>query len=234
MKKLILAIIAVGAISSAQAQAQKAGSWLLYGTAGFSSGKTTENTGTPGSTDVESKQNSWNLSPGLGYQFNDNWTVGLELGIGGGKSEPGGSTSVTKMSNFHVGPFVRYHWVLSNTFFLYDQLNVDYMSGKTKIETPGGVADVESTDKGFGIRMTPAVGINVTKCLALNFGIGGIGYSSVKTDFPGSGEEKNSGFNISFGQQVNIGISAYFGGRHKRATMEPGIEHRHMDSSDDE
>jgi hypothetical protein len=235
MKKLILAIIAVGAISSAQAQAQKAGSWLLYGNAGFFSQKTTDNTGIPGSTDVENKTNSWNLAPGLGYQFNDNWTVGLELRIAGGKNEPSSpSAATTKTSEFAVGPFLRYTWPISNTFFIYDQLNVSYSSKKIKMEFPSGTSTEEDALKGFSVAMMPAIGINVTRCIALNFGIGGITYNNIKTDAEGPGESKVSTFNINFGSGVTFGVSAYFGGHHKRATMEPGIEHRHMDSSDDE
>src|SRR5690606_6373343 len=79
MKKFILAMLAVGAVASAQAQ--KPGSILIYGDAGFFSHKTTNNTGLPGANDVVNKENNWNITPGVGYQINRFLTLGLNLGV---------------------------------------------------------------------------------------------------------------------------------------------------------
>lgn len=53
MKKLVLAILAVGSIATAQAQ--RAGSMLIYGNIGFEGHKSTDDAGLPGSRDVVTK-----------------------------------------------------------------------------------------------------------------------------------------------------------------------------------
>lgn len=251
MKKFFLAILAVGAVATAQAQ--KAGSILLYGNVGYNSFKTTSSDATPGTVDEIVKTNSWNISPGVGYQLNRNWTVGLNFSYGSGRTDfdPStgmylGGTMVTvdeaKTREFMVGPFVRMTTPLNRTFFLFSQLNASYWSGKDQYEVIGA-ADHENDFKGFNVNLFPAVGVNFTKCLALNFSFGGIGYAQRTWDMNNSagsanfllpGETKESEFDFTFGRQFNIGISANLGGRrHRGGHSEPGMEHRHMDTSDD-
>jgi hypothetical protein len=242
MKKFILAILAVGAVATAQAQ--KPGSILVYGNAGFTTYKNTGDDGLPGTSDLIEKSNTWNVSPGVGYQINKMLTLGVNLDISGTKSsmEMGPGTSEDRMREIGVGVFARMTMPINKTFFLFDQLNVSYLTGKETFESTG-LSDQENAYKGFGAAWFPAVGVNVTHCLAVNFSFGGLGYAQRtwdKNNDPSSGsylavgETKESAFGITFGHQFNIGISANLGGRRMRGHMEPGMDRRHMDTNDDE
>jgi hypothetical protein len=206
MKKLILALIAAGSIATANAQSQ---SILLYGDLGL---QTIRN------SDL-SKTTVWNASPGIGYQFNHNWTLGLS--ISWGQSAVKDSTGIKTTQNFYsVGPFARYtHFIgRSETFYWYSQADFDYQGGYTTSE--GNPA----TDKNTGIYVGiyPALGINVGHGLCLNFNIGGINYATNK--YAGAAYSTNT-FNFSFGNQANIGISKNFNCGHKmHGNHEPGDE----------
>lgn len=93
MKKVVLFLaIAIAALST-NAQTGK-GTWLLGGSAGFSSGKSS---GSSSTTTV-------NISPDAGYFFADNFAAGLNLGF---QSQSNGGTA----TNFNVGPFARYYFL---------------------------------------------------------------------------------------------------------------------------
>ena len=236
MKKLILALFAVGAIATAQAQ--KAGSILIYGDAGYSTDKIVDNDGLPGAVDEELKFSSWHFAPGVGYQFNHNLTVGIRFGIGQMKrtNDMGVGTDVNTMNSMSVGPFVRHTHSFNKTFFLFNQLNLSYLSHKD-INDDGvaGTPDLETVENGFGVNWFPAVGINFAENVALNFSFGGLGYHNLTADLPGPGESKDSGFDFSFGQTFNIGISANIGVRRgARGNMEPGMERRRMNDYEDD
>ncbi len=82
--------------------------------------------------------------------------------------------------------------------------------------------------------ITPSLAINVHNGLALNFGIGGIGFRTVSYDIAPT---TMSSFMFTFGQQVNIGISKNFGCKSSHhGHHEPGMEMRKMKkhSSDDD
>jgi hypothetical protein len=237
MKKLILAILAVGTVATAQAQG--AGSLLLYGTFGYQSTKVTNNAGTPGATDVVDKNRSWQVAPGIGYQFNKMMTVGINFGIGVGKTinETLGKTSEYKTQDLLVGPFIRFTTPVSRSFFVYNQLNVAYLNGKTVGDDGiAGTPDIEDRYNGFGALWFPAAGINVTDMTALNFSMGGLGYAQRNWDIDGPETRKESGFVFTWGTQFNLGVSVNIGHRHNKKghDMEPGMDHRNMDTSDDD
>jgi len=234
MKKLFLAIIAMGSIAPVKAQAPKDGSILIYGNIGFSSSKTKDDPGTAGATVAESKESSFNINPGIGYQFNRNWTAGLNIGYSTGKNEDADATVGTvKTTDLAIGPFIRHTHILSNTFFIFNQLNLNYLSGKDRLELPAPAPDFENTYKGFGANWFPAIGISVNNTVALNFQFGGLSYENVDWDIDASQQTiETSGFDFTFGQQASIGISVNLGGRKMRTTMEPGTDRR-IDTTDD-
>jgi Outer membrane protein beta-barrel domain len=194
MKKVLFtAIVAAGLITSANAQK---GSVLLYGEADVSTSKTAANV----------KSSSVIFAPGIGYQFNDNWTLGVAFGIGSVKEEIAAATGYyDKTSVISVGPFLRYTKPLNNLFSAYGQLDLDYISTK---RTPFGGA--ETKEDGFQGTITPAIALNVKNGFGIYFNIGGISYQTTKVD--GAAEEANQ-FDFTFGKTVGIGVSKNFGGR---------------------
>lgn len=241
MKKLILAALAVGSIATTT-QAQKAGSILIYGDLGFSAQNRTLDPGpsvVPNETEI--KTVNIHFMPGVGYQLNKNWTVGLNLGVGVGreKTEGPGNTRVdpiTTSTDVMIGPFVRMTTPINRTFFVFNQLNVSYLGSKV-VEDYVARLDQITYQKGIGAVWFPAVGVNFTKCMALNFSIGGLGFSSVKETYNNgnNASEVNTQFGLTFGRQFNLGISANLGGKRGFSKRDPGMEHRrHMDMDDDD
>jgi len=219
MRKLILALLAMGTIATANAQEPK--SILLYGDVNLN-------------TDRQAsllKITDWNASPGVGYQFNHNWTLGLNVSWGQHAEKDSAGIRVTD-NMYRVGPFVRYSRYIrkSETFFWFAQWDFNYAGGYTTSE--GNPAFAKHT--GIWTRLFPALGINVGRGLALNFNVGGLSYSSDK--FENATYSRNE-FNLNFGRQFNFGLSKNFNVGHKmHSHHEPGdeVHRRKADRMEDE
>lgn len=238
MKKLILAFLAVGAIATAQAQ--KAGSVLLYGNAGVSSYRDLTDRNSAIGNDNDYREVMWNVTPGIGFQFDNHWTVGIEFGVAG-YNISNDSLSVktdVRYNEFYVGPFVRHTYRLNRTFFLWNQLGINYVTGRRTYDyNTSGVEDVVDRANGVLVQYNPAIGINVTRTFALNFGFGGLSYKGLVLDGDSYTDAtgRQSTFDITFGRQFNWGISANIGGyKHYRGNAEPGMENRRMNAYEDD
>jgi hypothetical protein len=201
MKKTLI-VLALAMVSFANAQK---GSILVMGSVGFGSNKSEAGLS-------ETKTNSFNFSPKVGYQVTDNWTFGIDLSFQGDKTTnetttltpgPVVTTTETKTTNLSAGVFARYSKPVSELFSIYADLGAGIQNQKTTVPSFFGNSSV--TSDGFYVGITPAVFINVKKNFGLNVSIGGLGYDTLDT--PGG---TNSGFNFNFGQTVNIGISKNF------------------------
>jgi hypothetical protein len=89
MKKSLL-IIALTVFSFANAQK---GTILVLGNVGYSSQKSDVSLG------ISPTQKSFNFSPKVGYQYNDNWTVGVESYISNSKQ----TYTSGEYKNFNLG-----------------------------------------------------------------------------------------------------------------------------------
>ena len=180
MKKigLLLLLAAMGMIeNNVQAQSN---TLLVYGNVGFDSQKNN------GST-----INSYSVAPGVGYQWNDNWTGGVNLNLNGVRD-------AGKTSNVSVGPFIRYTQPLAGIFAIYGQFNANYLSGKTNT----------TSYNGFQGTLFPAIGVNLKNSFALNFTFGSLSFTSQKFD---GAAESATGFHVAFGSGAGFGISKNFG-----------------------
>lgn len=239
MKKLILALLAVAAVGTANAQKN---TFLVYGNAGVDWKKTDM-----GATTGTQDNTNWNITPGVGYQFNNHLTVGLQGGYMNMKSvnnaisaAPAGVKTTNVSREWEVGAFFRYTQNLTGIFVMWTQLDLGYISGKTTTDVittaASGVATAAPTASdmynGFRANLTPAIGMNVHKGWALNFSIGGLGYRTATWDKAPTTE---NGFMLTLGKQVNVGVSRNIGCTpKKRAHHEPGMEHRKMKKSSDD
>lgn len=192
MKKFLL--IATLAICSF-ANAQK-GSILVGGNIEYTSKNTDFRVG-------EAKENTFSFSPKVGYQFNDNWTVGGEFTVASSKRENG--LEENKVNGFRLGAFVRYSVPLSSTFSVFADLGAGFQNLKDKTYTTTGTSKMKAD--GMYVGVTPALFINMKKGFGLNFSIGGLGYETLSYD--NNGPDVNQ-FYFNFGQTVNIGISKNF------------------------
>lgn len=180
MKKFFFTALIAFASLTAHAQRH---SILVYGNLGINGSKS--------AADV--KTNSFSFSPGVGYQWDDHWTGGVNLKTESWKT---GSPEV-KSTAFGVGPFIRYAYPLSDIFAVYGQLNTNFLSGKTAGVKMNGA---EAT-------LFPAIGVNLKNGFALNFNFGSLGFTSAKV----KGQEKSSSFGLNFGSGAGFGISKNFG-----------------------
>ena len=241
MKQLFLALLAVGSITAANAQK---GTILVYGTAGI----TVNNNDGPGAG--ETSTTNWNFNPGVGYQFHKNMTVGVQGGYANSQmvektfvpfAIPQTFEMHSEMHEWSVGAFYRYTHYFSPMFALWGQLDLSYISGRMATDTFNLTGIGRGTDNydGFSAMITPALAINVHNGLALNFGIGGLGYRTVNWDRAQLFGVDDNTFSFTFGQQFNVGISKNFNCAKKRAPREPGMDtrghkHDHDDDEDDE
>ncbi|MDI3318306.1 outer membrane beta-barrel protein [Pinibacter soli] len=191
MKKLLLAaFVLASAAFSAKAQQ---GSVLVYGSLGLQT--QSANYVNLRNVDGESgKGTCFSIAPGVGYQFNKNWTAGLELGFSSNKS---GDAKAENL--FNVGPFVRYSQPISDIFSIYGQAGVGFESYKQD----------QSKASGVYVSVVPAISANIKNGFALNFGFGGLSFENTKVKDGDAG----SSFGVNFGKSFNIGVSKNFGGK---------------------
>ncbi len=185
MKKIILTVAAVFALTFANAQDTKEstggagfsnGDLYLTGTAGFSSDKT-----------GDSKTDGFTLSPGLGYFITDNIALEGQINFESAKNDDGLGNEL-KQNGFGIAAGARYFWTPASQFSLSIGANISYMS--TKVDN--GTADFTTKEIGFNVPL----GMNyfVSDDWALTAQWGGFGYSS--NDNGGDGAEKTTGFNL--------------------------------------
>jgi outer membrane protein len=189
MKKIILTVAAVFALTFANAQDKKEGSagfgkgdLYLTGTAGFS----TEKTG-------DAKGNTLTLSPGLGYFLTENLALEGNLNITSGTTNAGGGASDVKNTGFGLAAGVKYFWTPASQFSLSVGGMVSYMSDKTD----NGVTS--ATGKTIGLNVPVGLNYFVSSNFALTSSWGGLGYSS--NDNGGNGADKTD--KISLGLDMS-------------------------------
>jgi hypothetical protein len=193
MKKIVLAALFMAGIV-ASTNAQK-GSILLYGNTSF--GTQNNDGGT-----------YFSLNPGVGYQFSNQWTAGVDLGMGTAKSAT---------PSYQAGAFLRYTQPINETFSIYEQLGIGYLhQGQAGGYKQAGYApyglDMPFAGSGsngmYAAVSLPTISINVKNGFAANLGFGSIGFASMKPD-AGSSVSK---FSFNFGDAISVGISKNFGG----------------------
>jgi hypothetical protein len=227
MKKLLLALLAVGGFASANAQKD---SWLIYGNAGYA-------TSTVDYGAYDYRTTAWGINPGVGYQFSNHMTIGLQGGYNNMRTPASDGINTEINKDWSVGGFWRYTHYVGNIFFIFNQMELSYMQGS--VQTDG--LNNKSTYNGITGAWYPAIGAFVYKGLAMNFNIGGVGFASYNGNNASvnSPDVNGSAFAITFGRTVNIGISKNISchkghGRHHGGNHEPGAEVRRMKIVEDD
>jgi hypothetical protein len=137
----------------------------------------------------------WTFSPGIGYQVAERWTAGLNLTYGKFKAAYRSTTT------YGGGPFVRYTHPIYGIFSVFGQLEGSYI-----------IQDYSAnpTYKETRIALFPAIEMNMRKGFALNFGLGGLQFSSNRIE---GRSGSYSSFDIYFGSNASVGVSKRFGGK---------------------
>ncbi len=217
MKKLILALLMAGTITTVNAQEPK--SLLVYGDVSLLDG-----------TDANLfKTINWDANFGIGYQFNQSWTLGATVCWGQNAGRDSASNRNTE-NYYRVGPFARYSHYLnnSNIFFWYGQFDLQYEGG---YHTNSFGDPAYNKHTGIYAGFYPALGMNLCHGICLNFAIGGISYATDKSQNSGAANPTNT-FNFTFGHMMNVGISKNFNVGHKmHVNHVPGDEVRHLENA---
>ena len=200
MKKIILSALLIG--GAAVAANAQANSVLVYGQLGISTTKSAN----------DDKNFNFNFHPGIGYQFNDNWTVGLTGSFGTSRLKQKGMSDWTYSNSYSAGAFLRYTMPVGKIFAFYNQLEAGYM-GSSSGNTGGGPGSSNPGTNGFQVGLTPAVQIFIHDGFALNFGFGGINFY---TDKVSGASGSTTHFDLTWGSQFDIAVSKnIFCGKHR-------------------
>ncbi|WNM19006.1 outer membrane beta-barrel protein [Flavobacterium capsici] len=194
MKKIILTMAAVFAISFANAQDSKEssegfakGDLYLTGTAAFGSEKT-----------GDAKVDGFTLAPGLGYFLSENLALEGQLMFNSGKDDDGAGNEL-KTTGFGIAAGVKYFWTPASKFSLSIGGNISYMS--TKVDNGAG----DATFKEIGVNVPVGLNYFLSDSFALTSTWGGLGYSS--NDNGGNGADKTSGFSLGLDMStINFGL----------------------------
>ena len=199
MKKTLV-ILALTIFSFANAQK---GTYLVSGDFGFNSQKVN-------SAGNHMDQTSFSITPKIGYQFTENWTVGAQTSVSFSKNETDAGDG--KYNSYSIGAFVRYSKPLSEMFEIYADLGSGYSFGDGRYANTNNTTVNTSKSNGFGVTITPALLLKIKNGFGLNFGFGGLGYYSNKSTYEDNpnASQKTKNFEFNFGQSFTAGISKNF------------------------
>ncbi len=152
------------------------------------------------------ESSSYQVLPRVGYFVSDNFSLGVQVGLGG-RSFESGNTEDT-YDEFVYGIFGRFHKNLSEKVYLYIEPNLTLGSGDATIPTNNGSLETDYSSLRLGVN--PGIIYFLTDKIGLEFGIGLIQYSEEKregTNF----NQTNDSFSLSLNPvQINTGLSIYF------------------------
>ena len=146
------------------------------------------------------------ISPKVGYQFSEKWTVGGEMGIYYNSQKWNqGYTSEYKNNNFSVGGFVRYSKPLTETFSLFADFGLGYTHRNEYTRNVDG--DLTTKYDGFYSQFQPLLFLKVKNNFGINFGLGGFSFNSINNKT--SNNSQNT-FSFNFGQAFTLGVQKNF------------------------
>lgn len=182
MKKVLLSLLAVAALTfGAKAQTEK-GKIILGGNVGFNSTK----------VDVAAKADiNFSVVPSIGYFVGNNFAVGTGVGYEYDKSV----SRTNQREAFVVAPFGRYYVNLTDQFKFFGHLSVPMAFGTQKdVNANGDTGAKEATTTAIGVNLAPGFAFFPTKKIGIEFSVNGLGYNnlSVKSEATGTKVKTNS------------------------------------------
>jgi len=220
MKKVILlAAVAVMAVFSANAQ----GKWYI-GTSGIGNGFFTggaeggsitsagfvdPNTGAVTNPynfmtgfAMTKDASVWGIAPEIGYNINNDWSVGLGLGVTGIKF---GKDAKTAMS-FGVNPYVRWFAWRNNNFAFYAQGDVQYAAFNVKDGSmdPNTFEPATLKSSSFSVAIKPGIAYTFNEHFSMTATVGALGYT--QTSANSFDDSKNVSEKGVFGLNINGGL----------------------------
>ena len=193
MKKVMLMVAFMVAAVAASAQV------YIGGSLGVNTGKDkhVDADGVDSPTET-----NFNITPEIGYYFDDKWSVGLGIGYGFSSVE-----DESKTNSFNIDPYVRYNFVKWNSVSLFVQGGLGYSWSKI---TPDDDDDPEYTTDKFYIGFKPGVRVDLTDKLAFVATVGNLGWETGKENAKEDVDYKNGNkfdFNVNLS---SINFAMYY------------------------
>lgn len=131
------------------------------------------------------KNNTFTISPRVGYFVSENIAIGARIGYQSNTQESGATELDTNL--FNAGAFGRYYFSPTNKFSIFGEFGLDYLSTKTDNGTTDTTAD------GFSLGGGPGLSYFISNNFALETFWGALRYTSVK---PEGADDSNNNFNF--------------------------------------
>ena len=206
MKKVILAVVAMFATVSMSSAQMFVGGSLGFGlTGGKDKGAST-------SIDKTSTF-SFDFSPKVGYYLNDNFAVGLEVGLNSWsrktpKEQFGGSDDLKNSSfGWEIDAFARYSLVKFNNFsvLLEGEIGIGGETSKTKIGATETKGNPVST---FGIGVLPVLSYSISDKWSIETSLDFLALGFWSETEKNANDKKNKSIDNSFGLSINNGTNS--------------------------
>lgn len=200
MKKIILSMVAVLALSTANAQEKKSGSegfakGDVFVTGAFSiSGTNNKNT--------EVKTSFFEFAPQVNYFVTENIALGAKIGYSSEKAENNG-VDTQDDSTLSLGLVGRYYFTPASKFSLFGQLGFDYMTMTDNLTSP------ELKVNGFGAGLGLGLNYFVSSNFSIEAGVTALEFASAKADVSGAKNVTAFGFGGDW-RAVSFGVNYKF------------------------
>ncbi|SOD14559.1 outer membrane beta-barrel protein [Pedobacter xixiisoli] len=204
MKKLLLSLVAVAALTfGANAQTEK-GKIILGGNVGFNSSK----------VDGASKADiNFSVVPSVGYFVGNNFAIGTGVGYEYDKTASGTAFERGQLEAFRVAPFGRYYVNLTEQFKFFGQVSVPLAFGSLKsVDANGETGSKFASTTSIGVNVAPGFAFFPNKKIGIEFSVNGLGYENFSTKAEATGAKVKTN---SFGLEANtfapkLGVQFHF------------------------
>lgn len=230
MKKLFITIAFVAAGLFASAQGLFVGGSLGMG---FSKAKETEKISNVSNNYDGLKQFDFNFTPSVGFMFNDNMGVGLDLSIGmTNVTYPKGvdgdwnvltsanQTLKVKQTGWMIAPYFRYVFAEVDNFKFYADAKIQIAGAKPKltINDPDQNTETEITgykESTFGIGVVPGMAYYFTDNISMNcqlniLSLYFVSEKSIVTDTDYEDTIKTTGFGFGINEATPIKVGFFY------------------------
>jgi len=145
-------------------------------------------------------ENSFTVSPNLGYRINEHMVLVGAVGFTSGTTDKD-LISETKTSGFGLGAELRYGWMSGDNVFWFLAPGVNFGSSKVTI------SDVDSKSTNFGIALRPGISYQMSDRWSVTSHFGRLAYDSKKDE----GEDAINTFGLNLNlDNIDFGLSFHF------------------------
>ncbi len=144
----------------------------------------------------DAKDNTFEVSPRVGYFVAENIAIGARLGYTT-RSQENGAGGEVDTNTFNVGGFGRYYFTPASKFSIFGEFGLDYFSSKVDV----GAGD--ATTDGFGVGVGPGVSYFLGSNFAIEAFWGALAYASSNPEQGESTDNFSIGLDLN---DINLGL----------------------------